>query len=111
MGEIKEPVSYTSITEKRVRRELEAKYGPILDRATVEAVERMELEALKKRQATIERARLKLLRIKDAAKLRQKVRREYARGLRDCPENTQKHEGAHADSQGKTQTPLMEAYY
>jgi hypothetical protein len=111
MGEIKEPVSNTSIIEKRIRMELEAKYGPILDRATVEAVERRELEALKKRQATIERARLKLLRIKDVARLRQKVRREYARGLRDCPENTQKREGANADSQVKTETPLMEAYY
>jgi len=111
MNEIKEPISKTSIIEERIRRELEAKYGPILDTATVEAVERRELEALKKRQASIERARLKLLRIKDVARLRQKVRREYARGLRDCPEKTQKHEGPHADSQGKTETPLMEAYY
>jgi hypothetical protein len=111
MREIKESISNTSIIEKRIRVELEAKYGPILDRATVEAVERRELEALKKRQAAIERARLKLLRIKDVARLRQKVRREYAGGFRDCTENTQKHEGTHTDSHGKNETPLMEAYY
>jgi len=108
---IKEPISNTSIIEKRIKRELEAKYGSILDRATVEAVKRRELEALKKRQATIERARLKLLRIKDVARLRQKVRREYAKGLRDCSENAQKPEDAQADSQGDIKTPLMEVYY
>jgi hypothetical protein len=111
VGGIKEPISNTSIIEKRIRRELEAKYGPILDRATMEAVKKRELEALKKRQATIERARLKLLRIKDVARLRQKVRREYAKGLRDCSENTQKPEDTHEDSQGKIETSLMEVYY
>jgi hypothetical protein len=108
--EIRGPISITSAVEERIRRELEARYGPILDEATAEAVKRKELEVLKKRRVAIDMARLKLLRLKDIARLRKRIRREYAKGSRDCPESARKTEGVHTASQ-EVEAPLVEVYY
>jgi len=111
MRGIKEPISNTSIIEKRIRKELEAKYGPILDEVTVKAVKMRELEALRKVQATIERARLKLLRMKDMMRLRQEVRREYTKRLKDCSEKHLKSEDPRIDSEEKAEVVFTEVYY
>ncbi|MCL6578976.1 MAG: hypothetical protein K6T73_06260 [Candidatus Bathyarchaeota archaeon] len=84
MRELREPVSRTSIIEKRIKRKLEAKYGLILDEPTASRIASQELSLLRKRNLSVERAQLKLLRMKEAAKLRQKIRKAH---MKDCALN------------------------
>jgi hypothetical protein len=84
MKELREPISRTSIVERRIRRYLESKYGSILDEATRKSVILQETKRMKKRQLHLDKARLKLLKTKDVARLRLKIRKTI--DIKDCPQ-------------------------
>jgi len=84
---MRELISNTSIIENRIRRNLEAKYGLILDEAAIKSIVAKELNMAKKQQKSLDKARLTLLRTKDIARLRQQVRKTRKKVVEDCPPN------------------------